>query len=307
MDEGRFGEACARFEQSLRVEAGTGTKFNLADCWERIGRTASAQALFTGVAADAEVSGQADRARVARQRAGALEPRISRLAIDVEGAAPKLSVRLNRVIVEDTKWGAAVPVDPGSYQIEARAPGRSTWAKSVEVPANGAFVSVTVPELLPANQEKEEKVAPAKPLEPASKLGHPVTSPLRTAESTAPASRPSALARGTAIGLGVLGAGGLALGTVSLFKYRWKDADARAICEGESACTRSDVARHDRIVDEARSARTWMFVGFGAGSAALAGAALVYFTSGSSEARRPSVGALVLPDGSWGLHARGGF
>src|SRR5688572_18113756 len=32
--EGRHAEACPKFEQSLQLEAGVGTRFNLADCYE---------------------------------------------------------------------------------------------------------------------------------------------------------------------------------------------------------------------------------------------------------------------------------
>src|SRR5262245_59523757 len=47
---GDFAKACPKFEASLKLKAGVGTKFNLADCWEKIGRTASARELFLRVA-----------------------------------------------------------------------------------------------------------------------------------------------------------------------------------------------------------------------------------------------------------------
>ena len=52
--DGKYAEACPKFEQSLALEVGVGTQFNLADCWEHIGRTASAQKLFLGAAASAK-------------------------------------------------------------------------------------------------------------------------------------------------------------------------------------------------------------------------------------------------------------
>ena len=50
---GKYSEACPKFEESLRLDRGIGTKFNLADCWAHSNRTASAWGLFLDVAAEA--------------------------------------------------------------------------------------------------------------------------------------------------------------------------------------------------------------------------------------------------------------
>src|SRR5688572_27933584 len=39
--KGDYEKACPKFEASLKLKSGIGTEFNLADCWEQIGRTAS--------------------------------------------------------------------------------------------------------------------------------------------------------------------------------------------------------------------------------------------------------------------------
>src|SRR5690349_3055329 len=107
---GDYKQACPKFEQSASLNLGIGVQFNLAECWERVGRTASAQALFQGVAASAGAAGQAERAQVAQARADALEPRLVRLMIDVKSTDAGLVVRKNHIVVEQKNWGAATSV-----------------------------------------------------------------------------------------------------------------------------------------------------------------------------------------------------
>src|SRR5450432_1570482 len=130
-----YARACPKFEQSVRLKVGIGVQFNLADCWEHVGRTASARALFLGVAASLHAIGQSEREQVARARAEALEPRLSRMLLDVRATDPDLVVRRNQVSVERGVWGTAAPIDPGSYLIEATAPGKKDWWARVTVPA----------------------------------------------------------------------------------------------------------------------------------------------------------------------------
>ena len=121
VSEGKYAEACPKFEESLRLEVGVGTQFNLADCWEHIGKPASAQKLFLGAAASAKAAGQTDREQVLRERAAALEPRISKLVIEVLDENPKLSIKRDQLPLEAEQIGKA----------EAEA-GRGYWRASAE-------------------------------------------------------------------------------------------------------------------------------------------------------------------------------
>jgi tetratricopeptide (TPR) repeat protein len=69
---GDYAQACPKFEQSMQLDDGIGTEFNLADCWEKIGRTGRARDLFLEVADAARATGEWDREQAARQRAAAL-------------------------------------------------------------------------------------------------------------------------------------------------------------------------------------------------------------------------------------------
>src|SRR5579871_5749195 len=79
MKEQKYAEACPKLEESERIDPSPGTEFHLADCYAHTGRTASAWARFTSLADSLKVSGQREREAVARARATALEPRLTKL------------------------------------------------------------------------------------------------------------------------------------------------------------------------------------------------------------------------------------
>jgi hypothetical protein len=268
--DGKYAEACPKFEASLELEVGVGTQFNLADCWEHIGRTASAQKLFLGAAASAKAAGQADREQVLRERATALEPRISKLVIDVSDNSPRLTVKRDDLPLDQEQWGKALPVDAGKYEISAKAPGKKPWHKTVEVKPGAPVVSIEVPALealepepKPAAEEPKAKPA-AKPDAPP-----PVTErPVADHGSKGPSVRTLTFA-----GIGVAA---LAAGTFMGLKYKSNNDDAKGICPSNVNCKPDDIERHDRLVDDAKTQRAWMAVGFVGGAASLAGAALFY-------------------------------
>ena len=51
MQAGDYEQACPKLEASRRLEPGLGTTLNLGDCYEKLGRTASAWGEFRGAAA----------------------------------------------------------------------------------------------------------------------------------------------------------------------------------------------------------------------------------------------------------------
>src|SRR5437870_5793325 len=81
--EGRWTEACPKFEASLKHFPGLGTRGKLAECYEKLGRYASAWQLWRDVAQLAMRAGEPTREQVASEHAKALEPKLSYITVAV--------------------------------------------------------------------------------------------------------------------------------------------------------------------------------------------------------------------------------
>jgi hypothetical protein len=146
MAKGRASDACPKFEESQHLDPALGTQFNLASCYEQLGKLASAYALFTQVAATARATGQQERDTVARARAEAVKPRLTKLAIFVPAdSAKQLRVERDGVEIGEAQWGFAVPVDPGPHRVRAFGAGLGEWSLEVDIPSDGAVHQVMVP------------------------------------------------------------------------------------------------------------------------------------------------------------------
>jgi len=149
LDAGKVPEACAKFSESQRLDPAPGTLLNLAGCYEKNGQTASAWATFKEAMSASHQKGRTDWEALARSRALALEPTLSRLTITVSSTADGLQVRRDGAAVGQAEWGTPIPVDPGTHVVEAQAPHRAPFRQSIDVASGGATAAVTVTELAP--------------------------------------------------------------------------------------------------------------------------------------------------------------
>ena len=157
----RYTEACPKLEESERLDPALGTRFRLSECDEAIGRLASAWAGFLEVADLAHTAGQTDRETVARARAAALQPKLSRVKVEVmQPDTPGLEVAHESVIVGRGQWGTPVPIDPGTYTVTATAPGKRPWRGSVTIAEDGSTARLLVPALDDAPAETVQTVIP---------------------------------------------------------------------------------------------------------------------------------------------------
>ncbi|MBK8252428.1 MAG: hypothetical protein IPK82_07130 [Polyangiaceae bacterium] len=157
-DEGRklaadkkYAEACPKFEAAMRLDPGMGTLFNLSDCYEQLGRTASAWSGFREVAAQAKAAGQAPREQAARERVSALEGKLAKLRIMVSPDLANIPLTITRdgSDVPAALIGTPVPLDPGVHKIRVTAEGKEPFETTVTLSKEGGTVDVQIPALAP--------------------------------------------------------------------------------------------------------------------------------------------------------------
>ncbi len=158
MAQRKYDQACPKLEASQRLDPGAGTLLNLAGCYEAWGRTASAWATYREAESAAAQTKRSDWERVARDRAKALEPKLSYLTVTLSPEAQALGglvVERDGKALDPAIFDTAVPIDPGTHVVKASAPGRREWSSEASIGANGTRSSVSIPalEALPAAVE----------------------------------------------------------------------------------------------------------------------------------------------------------
>jgi hypothetical protein len=257
---GDYAAACPRFADSYKLDPGIGTSFNLADCEEHLGRTASAWARFLDVAAATKAAGQLERERVARARAAALEPRLSKLVIEVPSPSPGITVRRDGDLVPERLWGVTLPIDPGAHALEASAPGRRPWKSDVAIAPTPDLTSISVPALVADPPPAARAGGPARAAVPGAPRG----------STTDEAHRIPRLS----LWLGGFGLASVATGTVFAVLMERDNSQAQTLCTnpGYVCSDPGDVPRHAQLLTAAKRERAIFYVGTGVGAVAIVAA-----------------------------------
>ena len=270
MTAGEFAQACPKFEASQRIDASASTLLNLANCYEKEGKRASAWAIYREAASFASVSGRPDYLAIAQRRASAIEGALARLTVTAAADVEGLEIKRDGVTVARAAWGTPIPIDAGVHSIEATAPKKRTWTATFEVANATQFVTVTVPVL---EDTPPDPPAPSPAIvgtsseadHPAPHDASPPPAPMlppRPATSTA-----APLRHGVAIVAGSVGFLGVGVGTVFALNALTLSDESRLHCSAQNpnVCTPQGVSqRHD-----ARVARTVAVSAYGIGGAAL--------------------------------------
>jgi hypothetical protein len=274
-DAGKVAEACTKFEQSKQAAPGVGVSLYLADCYERLGRTASAWSQFRE--AEKLASARKDkRAEVARAHAATLEPKLNRIVIVVAPAIPLDHAELQidgMGAVSREEWKTGVAVDPGDHVVTLDVQGDATRTVAAHVDAATPSLTLTI-------QDPPRALIVPPPVAP------PTTAPPDSTVDVAPPTR-------RLVGYGLLGAGMVGVGVGA----------ALLVVRNQSMSNTGGPGGAPQVDQTATLGST---IAFAAGGAALVSAVILYLTT---PAEKDSA-LLVVPapiTGGGGAFLRGSF
>jgi tetratricopeptide (TPR) repeat protein len=301
----RYAEACPKLADSQRLDPAVGTLLNLALCYKENGQTASAWSTYREAAAQAATARQSDREQLARDEASAIEPKLTRLIIEVSpevAEVPGVEVTRDGAVVPQGLWGVPAPVDPGVRMIDVTAPGKKPFHMEARAEGVGATAKIVISAL-----EDDPNAGAAVPV--ASATPDPTSAPIDTAPADS-GSSPGSVQR--IIGYVAAGAGVVLLGVggVLTLKSKSENDDAKAICPDfpEGECDSDDVDDHELLVKKAKASQLNSFVFYGLGGVGVITGAVLILTApkGEKKAARVTVTPEVASDqlglrvsGSW--------
>lgn len=274
MAEGHWLEACPKLEESERLDPGKGTEFNLAECYEHVGRVASALALYERVAVASHADNMPAHEARARARAEALTPRVPSLVVVVgaDSRTDGLEVTRDGEGVPPEAWSAHVHVDPGRHTVAARAPGRVAWAATVDL-TEGTTTTVEVPPLVP---EATAIAPPTRSAETAAPAAPPPAPPPVQAGEESQAT-PGRTQRTIALAVGGAGVASVVAGAVFGVLSISAHNQADTWCDhATNQCTQQQgVDARNAAIDRGNAA-TWLFI---AGGVAVSAGAVLWLSA----------------------------
>jgi hypothetical protein len=276
MTAGQVQTACAKLEESQRLDPKIGRLLNVAYCHEQLGKVATAWSEYNQAAALALQTKQAERESFARKQANQLAHKLSFIRLDLSAAPEVSQVTLDGSVLAREQWSVPFPVDPGEHSLVFGGPGRKAHTQSVAVAGPGTMrVAVEALEADTGASAAAETPAAQPPAPPVSSLD---TSQQQQPEQP-PAPRPSRAPAWIVGGLGVaaLGVGaGFGLRALSL------KSDADGDCPNHE-CSAQGTSK----IDDAKTAALISTIGFAAGAVGVGVSAWLFLRapSPSSTAR----------------------
>ena len=278
---GNTEQACKELAASLTKHQDSGTKGALATCDGKLGKIASAWQLWKDLV---DTAPSPELKADAANNAAALEPRLPKYVVQTP-KVPGLVVTVNDSQV-DLSINIPLPVDPGTVAITAKAPGYKDYTGTAQA-AEAQTTTIVIPALV---------------VDPNASTTRP---PDTGATDDGARHSRHVLAIGIAAGGGAAIVTSLIFGAVASSKFNTAKQD----CGGDlSSCPGDQFQLAHSAFTTANTTATVSTVLFAVGAAALAGAAVAWFTApeGKTEQRTawhvvpvadPHGGGLVLVGG----------
>lgn len=276
---GHVAPACAKLEESERLDPKLGRLLNLAYCHEQLGRTATSWSEYNQAAALASQTGQAERETFARAQASALAPKLSFIQLDAKAVPDLSSATIDGAPLRRDQLSIPFPADPGEHTLTFGASGHKTGTQTVTLSGAGTVRVVVAP------LEVERAATPPAPLPPVSPAPAP---PVALAPTPAPPSNSGHVAGWIVGGVGVaaLGVGaGFALRAVTL------KGDADPLCPGR-LCTPVGLG----YISDAKTSAVVADVGLGAGIVGVGVGVWLLLRSPPARETAVQVAPFVAPD-----------
>lgn len=282
---GHLEPACAKLEESERLDPKIGRLLNVAYCHEKQGRIATAWHEYDQAAAMAVQAHQAEREKFARGHAAALAKKLAFLHLSWDSPPDGAQISIDDKPLARDQWAIPFAVDPGTHTITAQAPGYKTHMQSVTITGTGETRAQVEP-------LQKEEAAPATAAAPAPAPAAPP--PAAPEPAAAPASAPAPEAEAPAehgssrapawivggLGVAALGVGvGFGLDAMSL----------KSKADGHCPNRQCDATGLSDISD-AKTAALVSTIGLVAGVVGVGAGTWLFFRASSSQSSRPSPG-----------------
>jgi hypothetical protein len=269
---GHPDQAIPKFLASIAAEPTIAALLNLADCYERVGKLASARARFKQAQ---ELARGKDPVRYdeARKRVELLDPRVSTITLLPPPRSEGAQVWIDAVEVPKDQWGGPLPYDGGKHEVITQDADGARTTRTVVLPLEGARETVAI-------SDGQPRPAGGEPGAPASAgaSGAPGSTP--GGDAREPGS--SSAMRTVGIAIGATGIVALGVGAATGFVALRAKGDLDDACPAYPQCP---AERRDELVDVDDRARTFGTVStitFVVGGALTALGAVLFLTSPSS-------------------------
>ena len=286
MAEKKYEQACKKFEASLDLFPGLGTRGKLAQCYQKVGRTASAWAAFRHVAALAKKQNDQSRYAAAQRFVELLEKELSYVTLTSESSVPGMELLRDGVPIALGALGSPIAIDPGEHRLEARAEGYKSWTHTFVVDTS-TKTAIAVPIL-----EKDPEATVPNGTAGLSLAG--------TSGGMVDGTQPPDTSRKKTVGIVLAGTGGALVGGALILSVVADQKWTGAFDDGEcNASTNVCSVNGKNATDSARTlSKASVVVGSVGIVAAAAGAYLWLRGSKDERASRLSIAPIVSADGA---------
>ncbi len=155
LEQGNAKAALEKFEASNTVEPSAGTFLNMGQCLEAMGKTESAFEAYRHAIDLGKSTNKPRHVEAAEKYIEALEPRLTKLSLRAVSPPTGLHVvAKNEAGDSFVLRDHPITVNPGSFTVEASAPGFKTWSSTIDAKGTGE-VAIDVP-LLEADTPKSK-------------------------------------------------------------------------------------------------------------------------------------------------------